>query len=34
MEYDFVHGNVLVRVSHYLTPEQAAGYDKAAATFG
>jgi hypothetical protein len=33
-EYDFVHGVVLVRVSHYLTPKQAAGYDKAAADLG
>jgi hypothetical protein len=30
-EYDYVHGKVLVRVSHYLTPAQAADYDKAAA---
>lgn len=29
-EYDYVHGTVLVRVSHYLTPEQAAGYKSAA----
>lgn len=34
MEYDYIHGNVLVRVSHYLTPRQAADYDKAAAAFG
>lgn len=33
-EYDYVHGNVLVRVSHYLTPDQAADYDRAAAAFG
>ncbi|MFF4911265.1 hypothetical protein ACFY2T_41100 [Streptomyces sp. NPDC001260] len=25
-EYDYVHGTVLVRVSHYLTPSQAAEY--------
>lgn len=25
-EYDYVHGSVLVRVSHYLTPDQAATY--------
>lgn len=29
-EYDYVHGAVLVRVSHYLTPAQAAGYEAAA----
>ena len=29
-EYDYVHGTVLVRVSHYLTPAQAAGYKSAA----
>jgi hypothetical protein len=29
-EYDYVHGTVLVRVSHYLTPAQAAGYENAA----
>lgn len=28
-EYDYVHGTVLVRVSHYLTPDQAAVYKKA-----
>ncbi|MEU6776458.1 hypothetical protein [Streptomyces sp. NPDC046759] len=28
-EYDYVHGTVLVRVSHYLTPKQAAGYETA-----
>jgi len=33
-EYDYVHGNVLVRVSHYLTPAQAAGYKSAAASLG
>jgi hypothetical protein len=30
-EYDYVHGAVLVRVSHYLTPSQAREYDQAAA---
>ncbi|TVZ84912.1 hypothetical protein FB157_120179 [Streptomyces sp. BK340] len=29
-EYDYVHGRVLVRVSHYLTPKQAAAYKTAA----
>ncbi|WP_439947186.1 hypothetical protein [Streptomyces sp. BBFR109] len=29
-EYDFVHGTVVVRVSHYLTPKQAAAYKTAA----
>lgn len=29
-EYDYVHGNAVIRVSHYLTPTQAAEYDKAA----
>lgn len=33
-EYDYVHGKVLVRVSHYLTPAQAKEYDKAAASLG
>lgn len=33
-EYDYVHGTVLVRVSHYLTPAQAAGYKSAAAGMG
>lgn len=33
-EYDFVHGAVLVRVSHYLTPKQAAEYDTSAAELG
>ncbi|MEU8033481.1 hypothetical protein AB0C13_33465 [Streptomyces sp. NPDC049099] len=28
-EYDYVHGTVLVRVSHYLTPKQAAEYKTA-----
>jgi hypothetical protein len=28
-EYDYVHGTVLVRVSHYLTPTQAAAYKTA-----
>lgn len=30
-EYDYIHGTVLVRVSHYLTPAQAADYKRAAA---
>ncbi|MFI1169259.1 hypothetical protein ACH4UM_38290 [Streptomyces sp. NPDC020801] len=29
-EYDYVHGTVLVRVSHYLTPNQARQYKTAA----
>jgi hypothetical protein len=29
-EYDYVHGAVLVRVSHYLTPKKAADYKTAA----
>ncbi|MET7451885.1 hypothetical protein ABZT03_08320 [Streptomyces sp. NPDC005574] len=29
-EYDYVDGTVLVRVSHYLTPQQAAAYKTAA----
>jgi len=33
-EYDYVHGTVVVRVSHYLTPEQAAGYKTAADKLG
>jgi hypothetical protein len=33
-EYDYVHGPVVVRVSHYLTPAQAAEYDKAATDIG
>jgi len=33
-EYDFVHGTVLIRVSHYLTPAQAADYDKAGSQLG
>src|SRR5690349_9313659 len=28
-EYDYVHGTVVVRVSHYLTPEQAGQYKTA-----
>jgi hypothetical protein len=28
-EYDYVHGSVLIRVSHYLTPKQAAAYKTA-----
>ncbi|KQX47255.1 MULTISPECIES: hypothetical protein [unclassified Streptomyces] len=33
-EYDFVSGTALIRVSHYLTPTQAADYKTAAATLG
>lgn len=33
-EYDYVHGSVLVRVSRYLTPEQAAEYEAAADALG
>ncbi|MFF8533234.1 hypothetical protein ACF07B_14940 [Streptomyces sp. NPDC015532] len=33
-EYDYVHGSVLVRVSRYLTPKQAAQYEAAAAGLG
>ncbi|MBW8737130.1 MAG: hypothetical protein JF621_08375 [Streptomyces turgidiscabies] len=33
-EYDYVHGAVLVRVSHYLTPTQAAGYKTATSGLG
>ncbi|KAB1986334.1 hypothetical protein [Streptomyces triticiradicis] len=33
-EYDYVHGPVLVRVSRYLTPKQAAQYESAAAGLG
>jgi hypothetical protein len=33
-EYDYVRGPLLVRVSHYLTPEQAATYESAAGTLG
>ncbi|MET7981236.1 MULTISPECIES: hypothetical protein [unclassified Streptomyces] len=33
-EYDYVHGSVLVRVSRYLTPKQAAQYESAAAELG
>ncbi|MEV5786958.1 hypothetical protein AB0L42_39115 [Streptomyces sp. NPDC052287] len=29
-EYDYVHGTVVVRVSHFLTPKQAAAYESAA----
>lgn len=32
-EYDYVHGEVVVRVSHYLSPTQASAYDKAASGF-
>ncbi|GAA2813782.1 hypothetical protein GCM10010441_43130 [Kitasatospora paracochleata] len=34
MEYDFVHGPVVVRASRFLTPTQAGELDKAAAVFG
>lgn len=34
LEYDYPHGVYLVRVSKYLTPSQAAEYDKAGATLG
>ncbi|MGW1748078.1 hypothetical protein ACWCRD_21230 [Streptomyces sp. NPDC002092] len=30
-EYDYVHGTVVIRVSHYLTPTQAASYKTAGA---
>ncbi|MGW4825394.1 hypothetical protein ACWEP4_42615 [Streptomyces sp. NPDC004227] len=33
-EYDYVQGSVLVRVSHYLTPKQAAEYKAAANELG
>ncbi|MFF7142260.1 hypothetical protein ACFZB5_13560 [Streptomyces nodosus] len=33
-EYDYVHGNVLVRVSHYLPPAQAAEYKTATNELG
>jgi hypothetical protein len=33
-EYDFVSGTVLIRVSRYLTPTQAADYKATAATLG
>jgi hypothetical protein len=33
-EYDYEHGTILIRVSHYLTPAQAADYQKAAASLG
>lgn len=33
-EYDFVHGDVLIRVSHYLTPAQAAEYQDAVDSLG
>jgi hypothetical protein len=34
LEYDYAHGNVVVRVSHLLPPSQAGEYDKAAASLG
>jgi len=33
-EYDFVSGNVLIRVSHFLTPAQAADYQNAVKSLG
>ena len=33
-EYDYVHGNVLVRVSHFLKPSQAKGYGQAIDSIG
>ena len=33
-EYDYVHGSILVRVSHNLTPDQAAAYKTAADGLG
>ncbi|WP_042382142.1 hypothetical protein [Streptacidiphilus melanogenes] len=32
MEYDYVHGDVLIRVSHYVTPTQAKAYEAFANT--
>ncbi|MFF7777510.1 hypothetical protein ACFZCG_24215 [Streptomyces tanashiensis] len=34
IEYDYVSGTALVRVSHYLTPTQAADYQAGAASLG
>jgi hypothetical protein len=34
LEYDYPHGTVLVRLSKYLTPSQAAEYDKIGAQLG
>ncbi|MFJ5833548.1 hypothetical protein [Streptomyces sp. NPDC093089] len=34
VEYDYVSGPVLIRVSHYLTPTQAADYKAGAASLG
>ncbi|MFB7591980.1 hypothetical protein [Streptomyces sp. NPDC056169] len=34
VEYDYVSGTVLIRVSHYLTPTQAADYKAGAASLG
>ncbi|MEV7179375.1 hypothetical protein [Kitasatospora sp. NPDC093679] len=34
LEYDYVHGSAVVRVSKFLTPSQAGEYDKAAAVLG
>ncbi|MEV7391444.1 MULTISPECIES: hypothetical protein [unclassified Streptomyces] len=33
-EYDYVHGTILVRLSHYLTPKQAADYKTAIDNLG
>ncbi|MFC1439070.1 hypothetical protein ABUW04_12430 [Streptacidiphilus sp. N1-10] len=33
-EYDYVHGTVLVRVSHFLKPSQAKGYEQAVGSIG
>jgi hypothetical protein len=33
-EYDYVHGDVLVRVSHFIKPGLAKGYDQAVASIG
>lgn len=34
VEYDYVHGGVLVRVAHELTPDQAKDYETATANLG
>jgi len=28
-EYEYLHGTVLLRLSHYLTPSEAVGYERA-----
>lgn len=33
-EYGYLHGNTLIRVSHFLTPAQAADYEKAVENLG